>query len=59
MQKRRTIPPELVEEARLLGGHETDEDAVIAALEAYVRRLQQTLILDDFGTIDYDPEYDH
>ena len=49
----------LVEEARALGGHETKEEAVTAALQEYVARRKQIGILDLFGTVDYEPEHSH
>jgi len=49
----------LIEEARLTGGHKTKKDAVTAALEQYVRHNKQLKILDLFGTVDFDPAYDY
>jgi Arc/MetJ family transcription regulator len=54
-----TVDDKLVEDARKLGQHETDKEAVNAALEEYVRRRNQLKILELFGTIDYDPDYDY
>lgn len=53
------IPPELICEAQRAGGHSTKKAAVIAALEEYVRRRSVPRIVELFGTIDYDPEYDY
>jgi hypothetical protein len=53
------IDQELIAEARRLGRHATDEEAVVAALEHYIRWRKQMQILDHFGTIDYDPDFDH
>jgi Arc/MetJ family transcription regulator len=49
----------LIEEARKMGGHKTKKEAVTKALEEYVRRHKQAKILDDFGTVDFDPTYDY
>jgi Arc/MetJ family transcription regulator len=49
----------LIEEARRSGGHRTKKEAVTKALEEYVRRHKQLAILEDFGTVDFDPEYDY
>ena len=49
----------LVERARVLGKHRSKKDAVMTALEEYVRRHEQLKILDLVGTIDYDPDYDY
>jgi hypothetical protein len=48
----------LIEEARRLGGHATKKQAVNAALDEYIRRRKQAEILELFGTIEYDPQYD-
>ena len=53
------IDDSLIEEARKVGGHKTKKDAVTEALEEYVRRRKQQGILEAFGTIDFDPEYDY
>jgi len=55
----RQIDDELIQEAVKLGGHRTKKAAVTQALTDYVRRLQQERIVDLFGTIDYDPDYDY
>jgi hypothetical protein len=49
----------LIEEARRCGGHKTKKAAVRAALEAYIRHHKQMRIVEAFGTIDFDPEYDY
>jgi hypothetical protein len=49
----------LIEEARRLGNHKTKKEAVTAALDEYIRRRKQLEILNLFGTIDYDPDYDY
>ncbi|HZL67853.1 MAG TPA: type II toxin-antitoxin system VapB family antitoxin [Candidatus Limnocylindrales bacterium] len=50
---------QLIEEARVLGGHKTKKEAVTAALAEYVQRRQQMGIIKLFGMIDYDPAYDY
>lgn len=49
----------LIEEARRVGRHKTKKDAVTAALAEYVQRRKQLRILNSFGTVDFDPEYDY
>lgn len=49
----------LAEEVRRLGRHKTKTAAVNAALYEYVRRHKQLAIVELFGTIDFDPEYDY
>ena len=47
----------LIEEAREVGGHKTKKAAVTAALEEYVLHLKQKEIIKQFGTFDFDPNY--
>ena len=49
----------LVEAAQKLGRHKTKREAVNRALGEYVRWLHQQAIVDEFGTIQYDPRYNH
>ena len=49
----------LIEEARRIGHHRTKKEAVTAALDEYIRRRKQLRILDLFGTIDYQEDYDY
>lgn len=49
----------LISEAQKLGRHRTKKDAVNAALDEYIRRRRQQEILELFGTIDYDENYDY
>lgn len=49
----------LLEEALRVGGHRTKKATVTEALVEYIRRRKQAEILDLFGQIDYDPEYDY
>lgn len=50
---------ELIEAAQKLGRHKTKREAVNRALGEYVRWLRQQAILEEFGTIQYDPKYDY
>jgi Arc/MetJ family transcription regulator len=49
----------LIDEARRIGHHTTKKAAVTAALCEYIRNRKQMEILDHFGTIDFDPDYDY
>lgn len=49
----------LIEEAVRVGKHPSKKAAVTRALEEYVRRHRQQEILELFGTVDYDPDYDY
>jgi hypothetical protein len=53
------LDDKLVKEARRVGRHQSDLDAVTEALREYVARHQQMRILKLFETIDYDPDYDY
>lgn len=49
----------LINEAVSVGKHPTKKAAVTAALEAYIRHHRQKQIIELFGTIDYDPDFDY
>lgn len=49
----------LVKRAMKLGGSRTKREAVNRALEEYVQRREQLRVLDLFGTVEFDPEYDY
>ena len=53
------IDDKLIEEAKRVGGHKTKKEAVTVALDEYIRWRKQLEILDHFGTIDFDPDYDY
>jgi Arc/MetJ family transcription regulator len=53
------IDDALIEEARQIGQHLTKKAAVTAALEEYIQRRKQLEILDLFGAIDFDEDYDY
>ncbi|MEY4977814.1 MAG: hypothetical protein RLZZ352_84 [Pseudomonadota bacterium] len=48
----------LIEEARQLGGQRTKKEVVTQALQEYVQRRKQLKLLDLFGTVEYDDDYD-
>jgi Arc/MetJ family transcription regulator len=49
----------LIAEAATLGKHRTKKEAVTQALTDYVRHLRQDHILDLFGKVQFDPDYDY
>jgi len=53
------IDPDLLDEALRVGGHRTKKATVNEALEEYVRRRKQREILELFGTLEYDEDYDY
>ncbi len=53
------LDDDLIQAAREVGGHKTKKEAVTAALEEYVKRRAQLQMIEAFGTVDFDPKYDH
>ena len=53
------LDDKLIEHASRIGKHKSKRAAVTAALEEYVRRHEQLKIIEAFGTIDYDPDWDY
>ena len=53
------INDRLIDEARRIGHHVTKKAAVTAALEEYIHRRKQVEILNLFGTVPFDLNYDY
>lgn len=53
------IENDLLEAAMRAGGHKTKKAAVTHALLEYVRKRDQASIVELFGTIDFDDDYDY
>jgi len=53
------IDDRLLEEALRLGKHRTKKATVNEALREYIQRRKRLNLLDAFGTVDFDPEYDY
>jgi Arc/MetJ family transcription regulator len=53
------IDPRLLEEAQKAGNLKTKKDTVNEALREFIQRRKQAEILKLFGTVDFDPDYDH
>lgn len=53
------IDDQLLAEALRVGGLRTKKATVTEALQEYIQRRKQARILELFGTIDYDPQYDY
>lgn len=53
------IDDSLIQEALAIGGHRTKRAVVEEALREYVQRRQQLSVIELFGTIDYDSDYDY
>ena len=53
------IDPRLLEDAQKAGNLKTKKDTVNEALREFIQRRKQAEILKIFGSIEFDPEYDH
>lgn len=53
------IDDSLIEEAKIIGHHKTKKDAVTMALKEYIQRHKQSEIINLFGKIEYDKNYDY
>ena len=52
------IDNDLIQEALKLGGHRTKKAVVQEALQEYVQRRKQLKVIELFGKIEYDDDYD-
>jgi len=59
MSAKLPIDDRLVEEARQAGRHATGEEAVRCALEEYVARRRRRQIVELFGKVNYEDDYDY
>jgi hypothetical protein len=59
MSERLPIDQRLVEEARQAGRHSTGEEAIRCALEEYVARRRRQRIVELFGKVNYEADYDY
>lgn len=53
------IDPELLDRAVEVSGERTKKAAVTRALEEFIARREQARILDLFGTVEFDENYDY
>ncbi|MBA7562846.1 hypothetical protein ES708_04499 [subsurface metagenome] len=53
------IDDKLIEEARLAGLHRTKKAVVTEALIEYIQRRKQAKIINLFGTIEYESDYNY
>jgi hypothetical protein len=59
MTKSVAIDEMLIKEAQQLGHHKNGKEAVVAALKEYIQRNKQMAIVELFGQIDYQADYDY
>lgn len=55
----RNLDDQLVNEAVALGRHSSKRDAVNEALREYVAYRRRLEALEVFGTVEFDPSFDH
>ena len=53
------IDDQLIEDARLIGSHRTKKAVVTEALIEYIQRRKQVEIINLFGTIEYESDYNY
>ena len=53
------LDPDLLDRALAVSGQKTKKAAVTKALEEFIARREQRGILDLFGKLDWDPDYDY
>ena len=53
------IDPCLLDEAKALSGLKTKRETVNFALTEFIRRQKAEKLIAMFGTVEYDPDYDH
>jgi hypothetical protein len=53
------IDDALIEEARVIGGLTTKKAVVTQALMEYIQKRKMQAVIDLFGTIDFDEDFDY
>jgi Arc/MetJ family transcription regulator len=53
------LDDELISQAQKVGHHKTKKDAVTTALKEYIAQKKQIEIIELFGKIDFDKDYDY
>jgi len=53
------IDPKLLQRALEISGEKTKKAAVTRALEEFIARRDQRKLLDLFGKLEWDPDYDY
>jgi len=54
-----SIDPKLLDRALEVSGENTKKAAVTIALKEFIARREQRLLLELFGNLDWDPDYDY
>lgn len=53
------LDPDLLDRAFAISGERTKKAAVTLALQEFIARREQRRVVELFGTLDWDPEYDY
>jgi len=53
------LDPELLERALAVSGEKTKKAAVTKALEEFIARREQKKVIELFGALEWDPDYDY
>ena len=53
------LDDELIEKAKEVGNHPSKKEAVTVALKEYIRNNKQREILELFGTLEFNPNYNY
>ncbi len=53
------IDPELLDHVLAVSGARTKKEAVTIALREFIARRERARIVDSFGTLDWDADYDY
>lgn len=53
------INPQLLELAYEIGGYATKKETINTALKEFIQRRKSEDLIQLFGSIEYDPEYDY
>jgi len=59
MNLNHTTQDELINEALKIGGFKTKKETIYIALREFINRRKQLEIIDLFGKLDPDPDYDY
>lgn len=54
-----SIDPELLDRALAVSGERTKKATVTRALQEFIARRQQRKLIDLFGALEWDPEFDY
>ena len=54
-----SIDPKLLDSALEVSGENTKKAAVTSALKEFIARREQRRLLELFGNLDWDPDYDY